>query len=581
LRRSARLIVLAATAAGLLTLLALTTMSATTLTAAPPDDTTPAQISPGVPQPVLAAPLGGAPATTRVMENGSVYVLGEGFVLDGPARAQAAAAPEGPLAADFAIDKRVMLQSEWNQTQSCATSVDALTVYYGTPVTYCYFFYNIGTTSFITHTFNDDKLGSLGTFYNTFVPGATVGFIAAPPEGPTQDTTNTATWTAIDQFGTSVTRVDKLTVKVVRPLTGHVFIDQNGDGVPNTGETAGVGGVEVRLVARPPDPNKARETTTFPSGFYQFLNAVAGPYTVSITLPAGYVATSPTEAPVNLVFGVQKIVNFGLRAATPTPSPTASTTITPTETPTDGPTPTPTETPEFTPVPTDTPTPTETPRPQQMLWLPVLINLRGDSQPPLTPFLMPVSAPGARPSFTLAWTPIYGTRYYELHESADSNFAGRVERIYNGDGTTFEARSHGIGTHHYRVRAVNSVGASQWSETRSVPVSWETEPNNILPEANAGVLSDQVLFALPDDPDDFFSFTTSESGPIAVRMEEMTAQGARLSLYFENIGNLVAADTTEPYQVGMVGPAGVYYIRVFAQAGYTATTPYRVIATFR
>ena len=112
-------------------------------------------------------------------------------------------------------------------------------------------------------------------------------------------------------------------------------------------------------------------------------------------------------------------------------------------------------------------------------------------------------------------------------------------------------------------------------------MSWETEPNNILPEANAGLLANEVLNALPDDPDDFFSFTTSESGPISVRLENMAGQGARLMLYYDNIGNLIAADTTAPYQVNVAGPAGVYFVRVYVQAGHTAATPYHLAPTFK
>ena len=312
---------------------------------------------------------------------------------------------------------------------------------------------------------------------------------------------------------------------------------------------------------------------------------------MSITVPPGYVNTSPTKVGVSLVFGVAKIVNFGLRPATPTPGPTETGTPTPTQTPTEGPTPTPTQTPTEgpTPTPTQTPaqtstptaTPTETPRPRLNAWVPMVIYVSPSTQPPLTPFLMPVVPPGDRPSFILSWTPIYATRDYELQESREPSFAAPVERVYTGDATSFEARSHGIGTHYYRVRARNLAGESNWSEAQPVPVSWETEPNNVLPEANPGLLSNSTLYALPDDPDDFFSLTTSESGPIIARVDNVAATGVRLSLYYDNIGNLIASDTTAPYQVSAVGPAGTYYVRVFAEAGYTATTPYRLIATFR
>jgi len=214
-------------------------------------------------------------------------------------------------------------------------------------------------------------------------------------------------------------------------------------------------------------------------------------------------------------------------------------------------------------------------------WMPMVIFISPAAKAPLTPFLMPVTPPADQPTFTLSWTPIYGAREYELQQAEDPLFAGEVERVYYGDATTVEVRSHGIGTHYYRVRARNWVGESAWSETRAVPMSWETEPNNILPEANTGLISDQTLYALPDDPDDFFAITTSEGGPIRVRLEGMAAKGARLSLYYDNIGNLIAYDAEAPYQVEVAGPAGTYYVRVFAQAGYTAAIPYRLVPTFR
>ena len=218
--------------------------------------------------------------------------------------------PDRPSAADFVFDKRVMLRSDWDQTLSCSGAVDALTVYYSTTVTYCYIFTNVGTTTFVTHTFTDDKLGSLSPFKQNVIPNGQIGFVGLPPYGLAQNTTNTATWTAIDQNGTTIARTDQVTVKVVMPLTGYVYLDQNSDGVRNSGETTGIGGVQLRLESRPPDTNKARQTWTFSTGYYQFLDAVAGVYTVSVVLPAGYVATSPTDVPVTLVFGVNKVVSF-------------------------------------------------------------------------------------------------------------------------------------------------------------------------------------------------------------------------------------------------------------------------------
>ncbi len=143
-----------------------------------------------------SAGYGPNPAGSDRPAGGSVYCLPGRLTLAGPARSVVAAAPD---AADFVLDKSVMTRAEWNQTQSCDTSVESLSVYYGTQIAYCYLFYNIGDTSFITHTFDDDKMGSLGAFVQTLPAGSQAGFVALPPDGFTQDVTNTATWTAIDR----------------------------------------------------------------------------------------------------------------------------------------------------------------------------------------------------------------------------------------------------------------------------------------------------------------------------------------------------------------------------------------------
>lgn len=130
----------------------------------------------------------------------------------------AAGTVDSPAAADFTFDKKVMLTTDFQPTKPCAGSVDALTVTYGASVTYCYYFSNIGTTTFVTHTLTDDKLGGWGPEVFSVSPGNQVGFIGrAPAPGVTSDVTNIATWTAVDTAGASISRTDAVTVRVLRP----------------------------------------------------------------------------------------------------------------------------------------------------------------------------------------------------------------------------------------------------------------------------------------------------------------------------------------------------------------------------
>ncbi len=471
-------------------------------------------------------------------------------------------------------------------------AVDSLTVWYSTTVAYCYIVTNNGTTTWITHTLVDDKLGSPGPAVFNLPPSGQIGLAGLPP-ALLQDVTNTATWTAVDGDGTQLSRTDKVTVKVVIPLTGHVFLDQNGDGIRNPNETSGVSGVKVDLVPRPDDPKLRRQATTFAAGYYEFPTAAAGVYTVSVQLPAGYAATSPTQVPVTLVFPTNKVVNFGVRAATSTPAPTdtptSEVTSTPTATPTETPTPSPTAT--EGPTATDTPTPaesftptataTETGTPEATrvpnVYLPLVLQLPADLQPPLAPSLMAIEPPGGSPSYLISWTPIYDAYVYEVEQGQNADFAGTTQIVYTGESASFHMPSRGIGTFYYRVRARNFGGTSPWSEVRSAAVSWETEPNNVLTQANGGLTSDAAVYALPNDSSDFFHVQMTQAGAITARVDGMVGETVRVVLYYDNIANTLMTDTTAPYEVGAYGAAGDYYVRVFVGSGFSATSPYQLV----
>jgi hypothetical protein len=384
--------------------------------------------------------------------------------------------------------------------------------------------------------------------------------LAGLPPALLQDVTNTATWTATDGEGTQLSRTDQVTVKVVIPLTGHVFYDLNGDGMRNSNETTGLGSVTVSLEPMPADPQRFRQATSDVTGYYEFLDAVEGDYTVSAQIPAGYVATSPVQVPATLVFGVNKVVNFGVQAASPTPTQTATPTIT--STPTDGPSPTATT-------------------PLRRMYLPVLVHVPAGLQPPPPPSLQPVTSPGQAATYLISWTPVGGATGYAVQRSPSPSFDQAAAIVYAGTGWSFNMRSSGIGTFYHRVRAENAAGASEWSEVRSADMSWEAEPNNMPAQATGGVVSGQVVYALPDDVDDFFRISVTQPGLISASLADMAGIDVRLALYYDNIGNGLAADTTAPYSVTAYGQPGDYYVRIFVGAAHTDSTPYRLVATYK
>ncbi len=225
----------------------------------------------------------------------------------------------GPAAADFAFDKRVMLTVDYQRTQSCAGSVDALTVNYGASVTYCYLFTNIGATTFLTHTFTDDRLGGWGPQVMPVGPGGQTGFIGYDPaEAVTGTVTNIATWTATDAAGVAVSRTDTVTVQALPYLRGHVYLDANDNGVRDPEEQGGLAQATILLEQAGQVVRQGK--TAAPAGRYEIFDIAPGTYAVVAQIPAGHIPTTPVAVEVTLAAGEAPLVDFGVRpASTGTP----------------------------------------------------------------------------------------------------------------------------------------------------------------------------------------------------------------------------------------------------------------------
>lgn len=187
-----------------------------------------------------------------------------------------------------------------------------------------------------------------------------------PPPGPRQ----TASKRCVDRLTPTPT------LAFGSGLDGHVFIDTNGNGIRNEGES-GYSGAMVQLRGAEND-----NFTTDSSGWYRgdTFGYSDGDYTVRLVVPEGYSMTSAN--PVAWTAPPNAEIDFGIKIApTLTPIPTATVTLTPTLHPSAVPTntpaptrpPTPTVTLTLTPtvhpssVPTNTPVPTGTPIPTPTL----------------------------------------------------------------------------------------------------------------------------------------------------------------------------------------------------------------------
>jgi cell division septation protein DedD len=190
-----------------------------------------------------------------------------------------------------------------------------------------------------------------------------------------------------------------------------VFIDPNGNGTRDAGETAGVAGVWITVMG----PGGATQSaqSIAPDGWYQFASLAPGSYTVIETQPAGYASTSP-----DVVFGVlveigaRARVDFGEQLVAPTSTATATATATATGVATS--TPTPTEVATSTSTPTATATATVPPTATATPTATVTRTPTATITPTTTPTITATWTPTPTASPTVTPTPTPHRRYFPL-----------------------------------------------------------------------------------------------------------------------------------------------------------------------
>jgi serine-aspartate repeat-containing protein C/D/E len=111
-------------------------------------------------------------------------------------------------------------------------------------------------------------------------------------------------------------------------IGGAVYLDANGNGSEEPGETAPTTAVTVELRGEAGAGPVAATTTTRADGTFAFADVTPGTYAVLVVVPADYTVTQPavgnavvSVAPAGAVTGV----TFGYAPLTPTPTSTATT----------------------------------------------------------------------------------------------------------------------------------------------------------------------------------------------------------------------------------------------------------------
>lgn len=202
------------------------------------------------------------------------------------------------------------------------------------------------------------------------------------------------------------------------------------------------------------------------------------------------------------------------------------------------------------------------------------------SQPPLAaPTLNAITAPGINAHYTVSWSSVPSATSYLLQEATDSSFAGATV-AYSGTNLSTQIPSRNITTYFYRVMASNQNNNSSWSNSQSVSVRWELEPDNYYTQSTQILSTGQDVYGYPNDAKDFFSFYAPVNGQITVDLTNHNGQGVQLQLFYQTVSNRVGLVTGSPYYLSYSGLAGWYYVYIYSAGNYNSNSPYTLNVTY-
>ncbi len=197
--------------------------------------------------------------------------------------------------------------------------------------------------------------------------------------------------------------------------------------------------------------------------------------------------------------------------------------------------------------------------------------------PPLPeiPTLSTIANPDGNGSYTVSWGSAYPAESYILEESINGDFSGATQ-VYNGSETSTTISGREPTRYYYRVKAHNSYGDSGWSNSQSVDVVWELEPNNDYLHANGPLLSGLAYYGFPNDQKDYFKVYLPADGALTIDLTNHTGSGVQLQLFYEvaDAAHRVGFDYDAPYHITYSGAAGWYYVYVYTESGFNSATPY-------
>ncbi|MEE4356364.1 MAG: SdrD B-like domain-containing protein, partial [Desulfococcaceae bacterium] len=143
-----------------------------------------------------------------------------------------------------------------------------------------------------------------GTYSFPDIPAGSYTVTESDPSGFTSTTPNSLPVNLTDE-GSAIADFGDM---VIGTISGMVYNDTDGDGVPEAGED-GIGGVTVTLTDAA--GTVVATATTNPDGTYTFEDIPDGSYTVVENNPSGSSGTSSNTVPVNISNGASATADFG------------------------------------------------------------------------------------------------------------------------------------------------------------------------------------------------------------------------------------------------------------------------------
>jgi len=209
---------------------------------------------------------------------------------------------------------------------------------------------------------------------------------------------------------------------------------------------------------------------------------------------------------------------------------------------------------------------------------------------PPPPTLNPITPPNANTSYTVSWDTDYIAATYTLQEATNNTFSD-AKTIYPNTATSYTITSRCIKQYYYRVMAYSNLGRSDWSNTESVQVRWECEPNNTLSSATGPIISDVSdltyygTFPGQGDMSDYFYFELDASRSIELWLTNIQNEHD-YDLYLRRANGSVIekskkAGNANEHILPTNLSRGLYYIQVHNYGESGNTEPYHLQVIFK